>query len=180
MVLNYNTEPLCLLRWRCTHVYKPHGLKTTFNTDNKMCKVDKVHKYVLLCGTASLISLKSTFIKCTCLLWIEKLTRSATFARSIIVLMSLLHSMKVRRRFLPKEYKKKSLSKHKKKIMKHYGYMPDGVQMTIERTIIASCLLLFFLQISYFCGGSWFFCTWAGSIWSYVDVTEVGIPGILL
>lgn len=29
------------------------------------------------------------------------LTRSATFARSIIVLMSLLHSMKVRRRFLP-------------------------------------------------------------------------------
>lgn len=34
------------------------------------------------------------------------LTRSATFARSIIVLMSLLHSMKVRRRVLPEEQKK--------------------------------------------------------------------------
>lgn len=35
------------------------------------------------------------------LTWILNLTRSATFARSIIVFMSLLHSMKVRRRFFP-------------------------------------------------------------------------------
>lgn len=32
------------------------------------------------------------------------LTRSATFARSIMVLMSLLHSTKVRRRVLPEEW----------------------------------------------------------------------------
>lgn len=37
---------------------------------------------------------------------LTELTRSATFARSIMVLMSLLHSTKVRRRALPEEWLK--------------------------------------------------------------------------
>lgn len=47
------------------------------------------------------------FIKSICLLHsfsLATLTRSATFARSIMVLMSLLHSTKVRRRVLPEEW----------------------------------------------------------------------------